>query len=199
MSEYTTAECKEFLSEEFPYDEKKWKRVKKSKDPNGNTVREFAHPDSPQNVYVVEHQGDLQLSVSPFDKHFVPSSFVFSVYDDAQTKSLGGHALLIYFDHPDNEGGSGEYDYVVPGLFPQSWKVYEEMEDLFSIYSSGLSEEELIVVMHDMGFKSSEFFDKQMNGRSALTSPTILARNQKQVLTQAVQSDAVPDAKPSKI
>lgn len=178
MSQYTTSDCKEFLYDEFPYDEKGWKRVGKRKDRFGNMVREFTHPDISKNVFVVESSDGLKLTTAPFEQDFDPTFFIFSVVDDQLATQLGGHKVVISLDHPDypDAAGSGEYDYVVPGLFPPSWRVEEDMEDLFSIYNSGLSEEDFIVALHDMGFRSSALLDQQCNGRSALNSPIILAR-----------------------
>lgn len=180
MSQYTTNDCKEFLYDEFPYDEKGWKRVGKRKDQFGNVVREFTHPDISKNIFIVESSDGLKLTTGPFNQGFDPTFFIFSVMDDEMSflPSLGGHSVLICLDHPDypDSSGSGEYDHVIPGLLPPSWKVEQECEESFSVYNSGLSEEDFVVAMHDMGFRSSAVLDQQCNGRSALNSPIILAR-----------------------
>lgn len=196
----TTADCKNFLAQNFSFDKKGWKRVSKRKDANGDTVREFSHADSPENVYVVETANGLELTTNPTFKSgkYTPSSFVFSVMDDPMVQNLGGHCLLITLDDEDNEG-TGEYDHLVPALFPKGWQVENEMEETFSIYNSNLSEEDFVVALHDMGFQSDTNVDQQCNGRSAANSPIILARAQKKTLTQATQ-DATPAAnKTSKI
>lgn len=196
----TTADCKDFLSKNFSFDKKMWKRVSKRKDVNGDNVREFSHPDSPENVYVVETPTGLELTTNPAFKSgkYAPSSFVFSVMDDHIVQKLDGHALLITLDDEDNEG-TGEYDHLVPALFPKSWRVENEMEEIFSIYNTNLSEEDFVVALHDMGFQSDSNVDQQYNGRSGANSAIILARTQNKVLTNATQSASPAANKTSKI
>lgn len=196
----TTADCKDFLSQNFSFEKKGWKRVSKRKDANGDNVREFSHPNSPENVYVVETATGLELTTNPSftSGKYAPSSFVFSVMDDPMIQKLGGYCVLITLDDEDNEG-TGEYDHLVPALFPKSWLVENEMEETFSIYNSNLSEEDFVVALHDMGFQSDSNVDQQCNGRSGANSPIILARAQKKTLTAATQQ-ATPSAnKSSKI
>lgn len=195
----TTADCKEFLSQHFAFDKKGWKRVNKRKDANGNTVREFSHAASSENVFIVETTNGLELTTTPSFKtsKYGPSSFTFTVIDDAQVNNLGGHCVVIVSDEDDE--GSGEYDYLVPALFPKSWQVENEMEETFSIYNSNLSEEDFVVALHDMGFQSDSNMDQHCNGRSGANSPIILARAQKKMLTDATQDAGSVVNKISKI
>lgn len=196
----TTADCKEFLSQNFSFDKKGWKRVSKRKDANGNNVREFSHPNSTENVYVVETSTGLELASAPAFKtsKYAPSSFIFSVMDDPQVQKLGGHCVLISLDDEDNEG-TGEYDHLVPALFPKGWLVENEMEETFSVYNTNLSEEDFVVALHDMGFQSDSTVDQQCNGRSGANSPIVLSRAQKKTLTQATQNAGSVINKISKI
>lgn len=195
VSTTTTADCKTFLASQFAFEPKGWKRVSKFNDSEGNATREFSHPESQDNIFLVERNGQLELTDHTARSALNSkkcSKYTFCVTDD---KVPGGHTVMIA---SDDEDMAGEHDPVVPTLFPKDWEVECEMEEVFSIYTT-LSEDELIVALHDMGFKSDADYDENCSGRSALTSPTILARKQKKVLNKAVQTNSAPTSSPSKI
>lgn len=201
MSQTSTADCKVFLASQFSFDPKGWKRVSKFKDAEGNPTREFSHPESEDNIFLVESAGALHLTDHTARSALNSkkcSKYTFTVLDASSSgfgSGSGFHTVTIV---SDDEDMAGEHDPVVPTLFPKEWTVDCEMEEVFTIQTN-LSEEELIVAMHDMGFKSDADLDEDCSGRSALTSPTILARKQKRKLEQTVSSYGASSSSPSKI
>ena len=174
----TTADCKTFLASQFSFDPKGWKRVSKFNDSDGNATREFSHPESEETFFVVERNGVLQLADDTaravFNKKKC-SRYKFCVIAPIRRVPPGTHTVVIASKDEDMDG---QHDPTVPTLFPKNWEVECELEEVFTIQAQ-LSEEELIVALHDLGFKSNAELNDDWDGRSALTSPTILARKRK--------------------
>lgn len=203
MSEMSTSECKEFLSENFPLSEKGWKRVKKAKDAAGNTVREFAHTDIAETVILVENNGDLRLphDTSPHNcvafKQRMARWCTFTIIDDPDDEpEFGRHTLQL--ETIDAEGETtDEYMPLLYYIFPSAWKREAMMESQWVI-ENGLSEEDTLLALHDWGFQSNEAFDRQHsygNPRSAWNCPALVKR----ALERQVDSSNAPASPVSKI
>lgn len=199
----STEECKEFLAENFPLSEKGWKRVKKFKDNTGNTVREFAHTDISETVMLVEDNGDLRLShdASPHNcvafKKRMAGLCTFTIIDDPDEEPTFGHHTL-QLETIDVDGNTtDEYMPLLYYIFPSAWGKDAAMESQWVI-STGLSEEDTLLALHDWGFQSNEAFDQQHlygNPRSAWNCPALVKR----VLEQNVDSSHSPVSNASKI
>jgi len=214
MSEMSTAECKEFLSDNFPLSEKGWKRVKKFKDDAGNTVREFAHTDICETVILVEVNGELRLShdASPHNcvafKQRMAGLCTFTIIDDTdffsdsfgEVSPFGRHILQL--ETIDVDGNTtDEYMPLLYYIFPSGWEKDAVMESQLVI-ENGLSEEDTLLALHDWGFQSNEAFDQKHsygNPRSAWNCPALIARNQKNVLEQSLDTSNAPSPTGSKI
>lgn len=203
MSEMSTAECKEFLSDNFPLSEKGWKRVKKFKDDAGNTVREFAHTDICETVILVEDNGELRLShdASPHNcvafKQRMAGLCTFTIIDDFDEEpTFGRHTLQLETIDVDGET-TDEYMPLLYYIFPSGWGKDAMMESQWVI-ENGLSEEDTLLALHDWGFQSNEAFDQQHsygNPRSAWNCPALVKR----VLEQNVDSSTAVSSSASKI
>lgn len=199
MNAITMADCQIFLAEKFILAPDSWKRLRKFDDVDGNPTHEFSHPDSEDKIFLVERNGALHLTshnASSINKKC--SKYTFCVTGDATPDAASGffwHTVMIdseYVTWPDEEIP------IILGLFPKDWVVKCEMEEEFSIFTP-LSQDELIVALHDLGFKSHADYDDINYGRSALTSPTILARQQRKHLREAVGGNTAVSAPPSKM
>ena len=207
MSEFSTSECKEFLAENFPLSEKGWKRVKKFKDNVGNTLREFAHSDISETVFLMEINGDLRLShdASPHNcvafKQRMARLCTFTIIDDLdEGPRFGRHLLTLETIDVDGET-TDDYMPLLTYIFPSDWKTDAEMECQWMI-ENGLNEDDTLVALHDWGFQSNQEFDNEHsygNPRSAWNCAALVARNQKYVLQQNLGSTNVPSSATSKI
>jgi len=203
MSEMSTTECKEFLSENFSLSEKGWKRIKKFKDDAGNTVRAFAHTDISETVILVEDNGELRLphDTSPHNcvafKQGMARLCTFTIIDDPDEEpTVGRHTLQL--ETIDAEGETtDEYMPLLYHIFPSGWRKDAVMESQWVI-ENGLSEEDTLLALHDWGFQSHEAFDRQHsygNPRSAWNCPALVKRT----LEQNVDSSDAPASPVSKI
>lgn len=184
MSDHTTEDCKEFLSETFPLKENGWKRVKKFKDSTGNTGREFSHTDISETVVLVEKDGDLRLPLdaSPHNcvafKQRMAQTCTFTIIDDPEDEpEFGKHTLKMEVIDVDGET-TDEYMPLLYYIFPSGWKATSPMEDEWEVRNA-LSEEDTLLALHDWGFKSNEAFDSRHaygNPRSAWNFPGLVKR-----------------------
>lgn len=184
MSDHTTEECKEFLSERFPLKEKGWKRVKKFKDSAGNTGREFSHTDISETVVLVEEDGELSLppDASPHNcvafKQRMASLCTFTIIDDPDEEPEFGRHILQLETIDANGQTTDEYMPLLYYIFPSGWEK-DSMTDSQWAITNGLSEEDTLLALHDWGFKSNDAFDRRHaygNPRSAWNFPGLVKR-----------------------
>lgn len=207
MSDLSTAECKEFLSENFPLKEGGWKRLKKFKDSEGNTVREFSHTDISEHATLIEKGGELRLTHDTSPHHCVAfkqrmaQTCTFTIIDDPDDDpEFGKHTLKMEVIDADGDS-TDEYMPLLYYIFPSGWKATSPMENEWEVRNA-LSEEDTIIALHDWGFQSNQEFDQRHaygNPRSAWNSLARVARDEKRVLEENLSTTTNASAPASKI
>lgn len=193
----TTADCKTFLASQFSFDPKGWKRVSKFNDSEGNPTREFSHPQSQDNIFLVERSGQLALSTNtrPAPKSssasLAPTSpgskYVFSLVNDpVATQGIPDTVVLMtrraYFDKTGYM--NDQPDYAPLKFLPPEWEADDINECGTWVIQTALNGDEIIETLHDLGCHSDAKFDALCEGRSALTCQLILNRKLNQTLTE---------------
>ena len=171
MSDITTDDCKDFLTEVFPDTVKKqWKRLSKYKNNQHFVVREFSHPIK-GNVFIIE---DMDEELQIIDKD-----------DDDAQKSTGGLTVSDYIftvvisDHLGmwacitrksywikNGYINDQPDYYPTRFFPASWEADDINEGGTWVFQGDMTQQELINALNKIGFSRSDEFDIFIGGKS---------------------------------